>query len=136
MDNAFDISTLAVNDTGTVELETINGDPLMNGEKQCSITVFSPGSSQYQRAQAKRNRAVVETVRKGSKKMSDSAQRDLDASFLADCTASFNHFTYKDLTGYDQYKEFYLDAKIGFLAEQVNRALGNWANFSKKDATP
>lgn len=132
----FDIASMAVNETGIVDLETATGDPLIINGVQASVTVFSPGTKNYQRATAKRNRSVIESVRKGSKKMKDEDQRNVDATFLADCTASFNGFKYKDYTGYDQYREAYLDPKIGFIAEQVQRALGDWANFSKKATTP
>lgn len=132
----FDISKLAVKETTVIELETPDGEPLLdeNG-KVLSVTVYGPGSKQFQRAQGKRNRAILEYVRKGGKKMKDDEQRELDAEFLADCTASFNGFVYKDLTGYDMFKAAYLDPSIGFIAEQVNKAIGDWANFTNKSAT-
>lgn len=132
----FDISKLAVKETAIIELETPDGEPLLdeNG-KVLSITVYGPGSRQFQRAQGKRNRAILDHVRKGGKKMKDEEQRELDAEFLADCTASFNGFVYKDLTGYDMFKAAYLDPAIGFIAEQVNTAIGDWANFTNKSTT-
>ena len=131
----FDISKLAVKETAVVELETPDGEPLLdeNG-KVLSVTVYGPGSKQFQRAQGKRNRAILDHVRKGGKKMKDEEQRELDAEFLADCTASFNGFVYKDLTGYEMFKAAYLDPSIGFIAEQVNKAIGDWANFTNKSA--
>ena len=128
----FDISKLAVNPTSTIELEDPNGEPLVNdsGEK-ISITIYGPGSKQYQKATGIRNRAILEYVRKGGKKMKDDEQRELDADFLASCTVSFNGFGYKDLTGYEMFKAAYLDPSIGFIAEQVNKAIGDWANFTQ-----
>lgn len=132
----FDISKLAVKETAVIELESPDGEPLLNENGQVlSITVYGPGSKQFQRAQGKRNRAILEYVRKGGKKMKDEEQRELDAEFLADCTASFNGFVYKDLTGYEMFKAAYLDPAIGFIAEQVNKAIGDWANFTNKSAT-
>lgn len=129
----FDISKLAVKETGTIELESPNGDPLTNDAGDAiSITVYGPGSKQYQKAQGVRNRAILEYVRKGGKKMKDDEQRELDAEFLASCTASFNGFGYKDFTGYEMFKAAYLDPAIGFIAEQVNKAIGDWANFTKE----
>lgn len=128
----FDISSLAVKETAIVELETATGEPLLdaNGE-QLSITVYGPGSKQFQKAQATRNRAILEYVRKGGKKMKDDEQRVLDAEFLAACTNSFNGFGYKDMTGYEMFKAAYLDPGIGFIAEQINKAVGDWANFTQ-----
>lgn len=132
----FDISKLAVKETAVIELESPDGEPLLNENGEVlSITVYGPGSKQFQRAQGKRNRAILEYVRKGGKKMKDEEQRELDAEFLADCTASFNGFVYKDLTGYEMFKAAYLDPSIGFIAEQVNKAIGDWANFTNKSAT-
>lgn len=132
----FDISKLAVKETAVIELESPDGEPLLNENGEVlSVTVYGPGSRQFQRAQGKRNRAILEYVRKGGKKMKDEEQRELDAEFLADCTASFNGFVYKDLTGYEMFKAAYLDPAIGFIAEQVNKAIGDWANFTNKSAT-
>lgn len=128
----FDISTLAVKETAVVDLESPDGERLLDDAgNPITITVYGPGSRQYQKAQSVRNRAILEYVRKGGKKMKDDEQRELDADFLATCTASFNGFTYKDFIGYEMFKAAYLDASIGFISEQVNKAIGDWANFTK-----
>jgi hypothetical protein len=128
----FDISELAVKDTAIVELETVEGDALLdvNGN-QLSITVYGPGSKAFQKAQSIRNRAILEYVKKGGKKMKEGEQRELDAEFLSACTVSFNGFGYKDFTGIEMFKAAYLDSAIGFITEQVNKAVGDWANFTQ-----
>jgi len=128
----FDISKLAVASTSVIELESPDGDILLddNGET-ISVTVYGPGSKQFQKATGARNRAVLEYVRKGGKKMRDDEQREHDAEFLACCTCSFNNFVYKDLTGQEMFKAAYLDASIGFIAEQVQKAIGDWSNFTQ-----
>lgn len=128
----FDISKLAVSATSIIDLEDPNGEPLTNDKGDVlSVTVYGPGSKQYQKASGVRNRAILEYVRKGGKKMKDDEQRELDADFLASCTVSFNNFAYKDLTGYEMFKHAYLDSSIGFIAEQVQKAIGDWANFTQ-----
>lgn len=128
----FDISKLAVSATSTIDLEDPNGEPLANDKGEAlSVTVYGPGSKQYQKASGTRNRAILEYVRKGGKKMKDDEQRELDADFLASCTVSFNNFAYKDLTGYEMFKQAYLDSSIGFIAEQVQKAIGDWSNFTQ-----
>lgn len=128
----FDISSLAVNETTIIELESPTGDPLVNDKGDVlSVTVYGPGSKQFQRAQSVRNRAILEYVKKGGKKMKDNEQRELDAEFLASCTVSFNGFVYKDLTGIEMFKAAYMDTAIGFISEQVNKAIGDWANFTQ-----
>ena len=128
----FDIAKLAVASTSIIDLEDPNGEPLVNdnGEK-ITVTVYGPGSKQYQKASGVRNRAILEYVRKGGKKMKDDEQRELDADFLASCTVSFNGFVYKEFTGYEMFKQAYLDPSIGFISEQVNKAIGDWANFTQ-----
>ena len=96
-----------------------------------SVTVYGPGSKQFQRAQSVRNRAILEYVKKGGKKMKDNEQRELDAEFLASCTVSFNGFVYKELTGIEMFRAAYMDTAIGFISEQVNKAIGDWANFTQ-----
>ena len=131
-DRMFDISKLAVNATSTIDLEDPNGEPLVNDAGEfISVTVYGPGSKQFQKASGVRNRAILEYVRKGGKKMKDDEQRELDAEFLASCTVSFNGFVYKDLTGFEMFKAAYLDPAIGFISEQVNKAIGDWANFTQ-----
>lgn len=133
----FDISLQGVQLTTIVELLRPDGEPLVNNAGvQCTVTVYGPGSEQYQKAQGKRNRTVVEAVRKGAKKMKDADQRDADAEFLATCTASFNGFGYKGITDPQQkHKQAYLDPAIGYIAEQVNKSLNDWAAFMKPSAT-
>lgn len=127
----FDISSLAVNETTIIELESPSGDPLTNDKGEpLSVTVYGPGSKQFQKATSVRNRAILDYVKKGSKKMKDGEQRELDAEFLAACTVSFNGFGYKELTGVEMFKAAYLDTAIGFISEQVNKAIGDWANFT------
>jgi hypothetical protein len=129
---SFDISKLAVSATSVIELEDPNGEQLISDTGEVvSITVYGPGSKPFQKASGIRNRAILEYVRKGGKKMKDDEQRELDADFLAACTVSFNGFTYKDFTGYEMFKQAYLDPSIGFIAEQVNKAIGDWANFTQ-----
>ena len=129
----FDISNLAVNSTATIELESPDGEPLTNQDGEVlTVTVYGPGSKQFQKASGVRNRAILEYVRKGGKKMKEDEQRELDAEFLAACTVSFNGFGYKDLTGSEMFKAAYLDPAIGFISEQVNKAIGDWANFTKQ----
>ena len=128
----FDISSLSVKDTATIVLENVDGEPLTNNEgEELSVTVYGPGSKAFQKAQGVRNRAILEHVRKGGKKMRDDEQRELDADFLASCTVSFNGFGYKDLTGIEMFRQAYLDPSIGFISEQVNKSINDWALFTK-----
>lgn len=127
----LDISTMGVKETTTIQIEDANGNPIFGPSgDQVSITVYGPGSAQFKRAQAARNRRIVEHIRKGGKKMRDEESYELDAEFLATCTHSFNGLGYKGLTGYEMFKACYLDNRIGYIAEQVNKEIGEWGNFT------
>jgi len=128
----FDISKLGVDPTAVINLDGPDGEPLLDDkDNRMSITVYGPGSKQFVKAQGIRNRAIMEFFKKGNKKMPDDAQRELDADFLAACTVSFNGFSYQSFTGVEMFRAAYLDASIGFIAEQVNKGVGDWVNFSK-----
>lgn len=133
----FDISALSVTDTTDVELVDAKGEPLLvpGTDTPMSVTVYGPGSKPFAKAQATRNRAVLQTVRRGARKMKDEEQRDVDAEFLATCTASFNGFDYKGMVGHEGFKALYLDPKVGFIAEQVNKAISDWSAFTNPSAT-
>ena len=57
------------------------------------------------------------------------------AEFLADCTETFTNLEYGVLTGAALAKAVYADLTIGFIADQVSRHLGDWANFSTPSTT-
>jgi len=135
-ENVLDLSTIGVNATATIELNDELGDPLFNSSgNRVSITVYGPGSKQFQKAQSIRQNAAMDNfakrLNKKSKNIDDS---ELDAEFLASCTVSFNNLGYKDLTGTEMFKAAYLDPAITFIKEQVNKFAGDYANFTKKSA--
>lgn len=130
--NMFDLSKLEVKETSTIHLEGPDGELLFaeDGEK-VTVTVYGPGSKQFQKAQGARNRAVLELMRKGSKKVRDEDQRSIDSEFLCTCTASFNSMSYEGLVGHELTKAIYNNPKLGFIAEQVNRQINDWSNFTQ-----
>lgn len=129
---AFDIASKSVKPTTTIELEGPDGESLVNEDgENLSITIYGPGSKEHSKAQDERNEAILESVRRGKKKVGHGKQREMDAEFLAKCTKSFNGFVYKDFEpGYHMFKAAYSDTSIGYIAEQVNKELGEWGNFT------
>lgn len=125
----FNIENLAVKDTTEIHLHGPD-DELLYDEagRPVTITVNGPGTKAYAKAQQAKNKALMEYMRKG-KIRPDSTLED-NAEFLARVTVSFNNFQYKGMHGYEQFKACYLDASIGFIAEQVNKELGDWSNFT------
>ncbi|PTR17504.1 hypothetical protein C8R31_101668 [Nitrosospira sp. Nsp2] len=127
----FDISKLAVNETTDIHLRGADDEPLVaeNG-KPMTITVNGPGTKAFAKAQSARNKATIERFQRKGKNKADTTLEET-AEFLAAVTVSFNNFQYLELEGYEQFKACYLDTKIGFIAEQVNKELGDWSNFTK-----
>lgn len=127
----FDISKLAVNETTDIHLRGADDEPLLDEHgKPMTITVNGPGTKAFAKGQSARNKAVLERFQRKGKNKADTTLEE-NAEFLASVTVSFNNFQYMGLEGYEQFKACYLDTKIGFIAEQVNKELGDWSNFTK-----
>jgi len=128
----FEITNLAAKDTFTLELLNGNDEPLFDGEgKPISVTVYGPGSKAYQKAQAARTQRMLDRMaKKGKIKLSAEEQQRENAEFLAACTVSFNGWAYKGKADPEAFEAAYNDPSIGFIAEQVGKAIGDWANFT------
>jgi hypothetical protein len=136
----FDITKTSVEETGVIELVGADEAPLIGeGGKQCSITVYGPGSDVFAKAEARRqNRLLDRLKRKGKADMSAEEQRVEQAEFLASITASFNGFSYPpaaEAIGKDLFRALYKDRKVGFITDQVQRFVGDWGNFTASSAT-
>jgi hypothetical protein len=126
----FEITALAAKDTFTLELQNANEEPLKDKDaKPLSVTVYGPGSKPYQKANAARTQRLMDLMaKKGKVKLNAEDQAKETAAFLAACTVSFNGWAYKgDATAFEA---AYLDPSIGFIADQVAKAIGDWANFT------
>jgi hypothetical protein len=137
---AFDITSTAVEETATLELENADGLPLIGDDKQrCTIELYGPGSEPFARAEAARqNRLLDRLKRKGKQELSAEEQRGETAEFLASITVSFNGFDYPPAgkaTGKDLFRALYSDRKVGFITDQVQRFVGDWGNFTGKSET-
>ncbi len=136
----FDISTQAVAESSDLMLNDAEDAPLLGADKkQLSITLYGPGSEPFEKAAAKRQNRLLERLkRKGKTDMSAEEQRSEQAEFLASITESFNGFDYPpagDAKGKDLFRALYMDRKLGFITDQVQRFVGDWGNFSGKSAT-
>jgi hypothetical protein len=130
----FDITAYAAEETSTLLLVNGNDEPLLGeGNKQCSITLYGPGSDQYAAAEARKNAALSARIMKKGKTNVVSTPEET-AEFLAACTKSFNHFAYPGDFKADPQGMFhacYLDAKLGFIRDQASEHIRDWANFTK-----
>ena len=135
----MDVRKFAVEETSILALLGPDDAPLMGEDLQpMTVTVYGPGSKQYARAQAaQQNRMIDKLKRKGKADQSAEEKAREQAEFLAGCTKEFSaNIQYEELKGEALHKAVYADTSIGFIAEQVGKHLGEWANFKKGSPTP
>jgi hypothetical protein len=135
----FDITSIAAADTSDIHLRGPDDELLFDGNgKAITITVYGPGSRAYQQAQTRsQNRIMDRLKKKGRTDRSADDKLEEQADFLAACTVSFNGFSYPPAgkaTGAELFRQAYADPTIGFIADQVNSHMGDWANFTKGSA--
>lgn len=146
---SFDVSSLSAADQATIEINhPVSGEPIIvGGQKQIdpttgeekivggvpmSVTVYGPGSKPFAAAKAANSTKSVERIRrKGKVTITADEEAASTATFLTACTVSFNGFNYRGLEGSEQFRACYADPTMGWLTEQVNREMGEWANFTK-----
>lgn len=126
----MDLRQRAVAETSVLHLKDADDSPLMDGENQCAVELYSPGSKEHARASAKRQNRTMDRVRKkGKADMTPEQIAEENAEFLADCTKQWFYVEQDGLEGHALSKAIYSNRAIGFIAEQVNQHLGEWGNF-------
>lgn len=135
----FDITKAAVQPTATLNLLSAENEPLLDDNKKpLSITLYGPGSTEFQRANARRQNRVVDRLKKkGKADMTADEQRENNAEYYASLTISFNGWDYPpapNASGPDLFKAAYGDPTIGFIVDQVAEFVGDWANFTPTSA--
>jgi hypothetical protein len=129
----MDVRKFAVKETGRLELRDANDNLMLTDDgKQVAVILYSPASKQYASAQAGQQNRLVDLLRQKGKADSTASDNDkIKAEYLADCTVSFENLEYDKLTGRELLEAVYGDRSIGFIADQVNKYLGEWGNFTK-----
>jgi hypothetical protein len=133
----FEITSLAAKDTFTLELLSTDDAPLRDTDgAPLSVTVYGPGSKAYAAAQAARTQRMLERMKaRGKARLSADEQTRENAEFLAACTVSFNGWSYKGANDAPAVLAAFGDTSIGFIADQVSKAIGDWANFTNSSLT-
>lgn len=133
----MDISKFAAQDSSDLQLRTADDQPLIGDDGvQVSITCYGPGSKAYQRAQStSQNKLIDRMKRKGNVDQTPEEKAAQRADFLAACTVSFNGFDYKGKADQAAFKAAYADSEIGFVTDQVEKFISDWANFTTASTT-
>lgn len=127
----FEITTAAVQATCTLELKGPDDQPLRDADgTPISVTLYGPGSKEYQAADMARNqRNLTRLMKAGKAKASAEEMRADQLQFLAACTRSMNGWSYQGRSDADAILSAYSDPAIGFVVDQVQAAVGDWSNF-------
>lgn len=128
-----DIKRFAIEETGTIELRGADDSPLIGDDGQpMTVTVYSPGSKPYARAQAAQSNRLIDKLKRKGKMDQSAEEKALEqAAFLVGCTKEFSaNVGYDDLIGESLFKAIYSDTSVGFIAEQVVKYLSDWGNFT------
>lgn len=129
----FDLSAFEVSETATLDLIGLDQEPLMRHGQPVRITVYGPGSAAYVRAesraaQASQSRALA-ALRGKAGKTDLEDQRQQKAEKLAAITASVENFPIPGGA-----LALYANPKLGYITNQVERFLEDWANFKPASA--
>lgn len=132
---SFDIRTLAISKTGEVPVRNANGDKQYDAEnKPLSITVHSPGTKAFNAAQHARQLRNSDRMMNKMQGKADGKQTAEDATeeraeFLTAITISFNNFSIEGQTGKAMFASVYGDLELGHIADDVEKFVGDRANF-------
>lgn len=130
----FDIKTKAVQETAELELEDVDGSPLLGeGGKRCRITMFGPASKQFgEMRAAQKSRTIEQVTKRGSSAITAEADAKFTAEDLARCTKAIHNFDYPGEfeSDHDKFVAMFSDSSIGFIRDQANNFFGDWGNYS------
>jgi len=140
----FDITQKRALDTGTIYLVEGDGSPLLDDAgDRLSVTVYGPGSKQWQQAEAESNRRRAIKLQNAGKNKIAAALEDAvedQARFLTEITISFNGWEFpcpdgKWKSDKEMFRAAYSDDALGFIRSHVHREANDWTVFTKGSAT-
>jgi hypothetical protein len=128
----FDVSLFEAADTAILEVMNQNDEPLLFAGKPVRIELYGPGSEQASAAQAKVDRASQQMAfaaavasGKGKKTEDNTGEmRRLQVDKLTACTKELINFPIEGGA-----RALYENRKLGYITRQVEKFLGDWANF-------
>ena len=130
----FDLNTLALNDTFTLQLShPVTGDKLFADKEETqpvSITLYGTSSKQYRNAVAgMQNRQLRRTAKK--EKATAEVMREESVSLLVACAAGSNNLAYEGqaVVTDTNFRALFSDARFSWIKDQVDEALGDISNF-------
>ncbi|NML88759.1 hypothetical protein HHL26_06720 [Sphingobium sp. TB-6] len=136
---SFDITKKRAADTGVIDLKDGDGAPLTNDKGDpITVTAYSPGTKQWQQAQADTNRKRAERLRKNGGKVDAAISKATEdqIEFLCRVTISFNgDISHPDAEAKGLVRAIYEDDALGFIRDHVYGEVTDWSAFTKGSAT-
>lgn len=139
----FDITTQAVDDTAVIHVKNAAGELLYadaERTKPVQIIIYGPGSKAFGLVEARQSARAVKRMQDNDGKITvapfEERQRET-AEDLAAITVRFENLSYPPAgkaEGVELFTALYADPKLGFIAKQVSKFVGDWGNF--KAASP
>jgi hypothetical protein len=110
---------------------------LDDAEKQpVTIDLYGVGSKQYQEAERRRQDAFASKLRRYKNKTIPSEElEEIRIDFLVGCVAGSENFNLDGLEGDELYRTVFTDRSLVFITDQVERFIGDQANFMPKPLT-
>lgn len=140
----MDIRKFAVAPTSTLHLRDAT-DELMYADgadgqpdltRPMQAVLYGPGSKQFKAAQAASSNKMIDRMKKkGKTDQSPAEQAQQSADFLVACTKSLENIEFDALTGDALCDAVYTTPEIGFIPEQINKHISDWANFTPPSPT-
>jgi hypothetical protein len=138
-----DIRKFAVTPTTQLHLRDANDEPMFadsaDGQPDATrplvAVLYGPGSKAFKKAQAAAsNRTIDRLKKKGKSDLTADEQARENAEFLAACTVELQNVELDGLREEALALAVYTMPELGFIAEQVNKHINDWANFSQQSA--
>jgi len=124
----FDISAFETVDTATLTVQNPKGDELLVNGDPVTITLYGPGSKQFVNAKYKLDNASqarsIAMLRGKPSKNAAEETRQMQAEFYAAVTASLDNFPIDGGA-----LALYLNPKLNYITEQVEKFLSDTENF-------
>jgi hypothetical protein len=132
MAKEFDLSQFETIDLAALTVQTPRGEDLLVDGKPVVINLYGPGSKQFVNAKYRLDNAVqarsIAMLRgKGSKNAAEES-RQQQAEFYAAVTASVDNFPVSPI-------DIYLNPKLNYITEQVEKFLSDTENFMPASPT-
>lgn len=134
----MDVSTLKVADRAAIHVKSATGEPLYEGDKPVRIILHSPGSRAHAAVESRQTARAVRRHNENEGKLAAfTAEERLreSAEDLAAVTVRFEGLTCGDLQGPALFEAVYGDPALGYITNQVTKALKDWGTFGKASAS-